>query len=235
MKAGGPAAAIPRGQILARGHDDPQAILCAEPASFNERPANTGAPTAATGADAPAALQVTRPIVLVGLMGAGKTCIGRLLARRLGLEFLDSDEEVVKASACSVADIFRIYGEAAFREGERKVMRRLFGAGPVVLASGGGAFMDPETRGMVRERATSVWLRASLDILISRTVGRPGRPLLEGRDPQTVLERLMAERYPIYAEADVIVDTANDAKDAVAGRIIHALAAGAVGDRGLVL
>ncbi len=168
-------------------------------------------------------------------MGAGKTCIGRLLARRLGLEFLDSDEEVVKASACSVADIFRIYGEAAFREGERKVMRRLLGAGPVVLASGGGAFMDPETRAMVRERATSVWLRASLDILISRTVGRPGRPLLEGRDPQTVLERLMAERYPIYAEADVIVDTANDAKDAVAGRIIHALAAAAVGDRGLVL
>jgi shikimate kinase len=222
---------------LARGHDDPEAILCAGPASFNDRAARTGGAAAAPQADAPPAdvppaLRVTRPVVLVGLMGAGKTCVGRLLARRLGLGFVDSDEEVVKASACSIADIFRLYGEAAFREGERKVMRRLLGAGPVVLASGGGAFMDPETRDMIREGATSVWLRASLDTLVARTAGRPGRPLLEGRDPRAVLESLIAERYPVYARADVVVDTANDAKDAVAERIVRALAAAADAGRG---
>lgn len=178
-------------------------------------------------------LRVTRPIVLIGLMGAGKTCVGRLLARRLGLGFVDSDEEVVKASGCSIADIFRVYGEAAFRDGERKVMRRLLGGEPVVLASGGGAFMDPGTRALIRERATSVWLRASLEILVARTAGRPGRPLLEERDPGAVLTELMAERYPTYAQADVVVETTNDAKDAVAERVLRALAA--AGEGGLVL
>lgn len=207
------------------------------PSPFNDHAVSSG-PTSAAAAPAAATtdgLRVTRPIVLIGLMGAGKTCIGRLLAGRLGLEFLDSDEEVVKASACSIADIFRIYGETAFREVERKVMRRLLGAGPVVLASGGGAFMDAETRALIRERATSLWLRASLELLLARTVGRPGRPLLDGSDPRAVLGRLMAERYPVYAQADVIVDTSNDAKDAVADRILRALVAASDRGKGLVL
>jgi shikimate kinase len=189
--------------------------------------------SAALSAEAPSPLRATRPIVLVGLMGAGKTCVGRLLARKLDLTFVDSDEEVASACGCSIADIFRVYGEVAFRDGERKVMRRLLGGAPVVLASGGGAFMDPETRTLIRERATSVWLRAGLDILVARTAGRLGRPLLEGRDPKAVLAKLMAERYPTYAEADVIVETTNDAKDAVAERTLRALAAAAEG--GLVL
>lgn len=228
-----PAVAVPRGQILAEGHGDPHPILRTGRAPFNDRAVSSGSRQAALGAEAPDLLRVTRPIVLVGLMGAGKTCVGRLLARKLGLGFVDSDEEVAAACACSVADIFRVYGEAAFRDGERKVMRRLLGGEPMVLASGGGAFMDPETRGVIRERATSVWLKAGLDILVARTVGRPGRPLLEGRDPKAVLAALMAERYPTYAEADVVVETTNDAKDAVADRVLGALAAAAEG--GLVL
>jgi shikimate kinase len=194
---------------------------------------SSGPRSAALRAEAPNPLRVTRPIVLVGLMGAGKTCVGRLLARKLDLTFVDSDEEVAGACGCSIPDIFRVYGEVAFRDGERKVMRRLLGGQPVVLASGGGAFMDPQTRALIRERATSVWLRAGLDILVARTVGRPGRPLLEGRDPQAVLAKLMADRYPTYAEADVVVETTNDAKDAVAERVVGALAVAAEG--GLVL
>lgn len=170
-------------------------------------------------------LESSRPIVLVGLMGAGKTSIGRLLARRLGLGFTDSDDEIVKASGCSIADIFRLYGEAAFRDGERRVMARLLEAGPGVVASGGGAFMDAETRAAIAARATSVWLRAGLDILLSRTVGRTTRPLLMTADPRAVLEKLIAERYPIYAEADVIVDTTSEAKDVTVDRIIRALSA----------
>lgn len=164
-----------------------------------------------------------RPIVLVGLMGAGKTSIGKLLARRLGLVFRDADDEIVKASGCSIADIFRLYGEAAFRDGERRVMARLLDAGPGVVASGGGAFMDGETRATIAARATSVWLRAELHVLLARTVGRPTRPLLNNADPRAVLEKLISERYPIYAEADIIVDSTSEAKDVTVDRIIRAL------------
>lgn len=218
---------------MARGHGNPERILCTGRAPFNDRAVSSGPPVAAPQPEAGAVPRVTRPIVLVGLMGAGKTAIGRILARRLDLEFVDSDEEVVKASGCSIADIFRVYGEAAFRDGERKVMRRLLAGGSVVLASGGGAFMDPGTRALIRERATSVWLRAGLDILVARTIGRPGRPLLEGPDPKAVLASLMAERYPTYAEADVIVEATNDAKDVVADRLICALVAAGEGGLGL--
>lgn len=172
---------------------------------------------------------VARPIVLVGLMGAGKTSMGRLLARRLGVGFANSDEEIVKAAAMSIADIFRIYGEEGFRDGERRVMKRLLEEGARVLASGGGAFIDVETRKQIRARATSVWLRADLDVLLARTVGRAGRPLLETGDPRAVLEALMAARYPVYAEADIVVDTTNEEKAVTVERIMHALAdAGAV-------
>lgn len=183
---------------------------------------------------APPAASPTRSIVLIGLMGAGKTCIGRLLARRLGLPFADSDEEIVKAAAHPIADIFRIYGEAAFRDCERRVMKRLLNEGPKVLASGGGAFLDPETRMQVRSRATSVWLRAELDLLLARTTGRPGRPLLETGDPRAVLQTLMAERYPIYAKADIVVETTDEEKAVVVERIVSALnSAGAVTKAGI--
>ncbi len=168
---------------------------------------------------------MVRPIVLVGLMGAGKTCIGRLLARRLDLAFADADEEIVKAASRSIQDIFSTYGEAAFRAGERRVMKRLLDGGPKVLASGGGAFIDAETRAQIRGRATSVWLRAELDVLLARTIGRPGRPLLDTSDPRAVLEALIAQRYPIYAEADIVVDTTNEEKVLTVERIIRALAA----------
>lgn len=164
-----------------------------------------------------------RPIVLVGLMGAGKTSIGKLLAKRLGLAFTDADDEIVKASGCSINDIFRLYGESAFRDGERRVIARLLDAGPGVIASGGGAFMDAETRAAISARAISIWLRAELDVLLSRTVGRATRPLLNTADPRVVLEKLIAERYPIYAAADIVVDTTNEAKDVTVDRIIHVL------------
>lgn len=172
----------------------------------------------------------TRPVVLVGLMGAGKTSIGRLLAHRLGVAFADSDEEIVKAAARPIAEIFRDYGEAAFRDGERRVMKRLLDGGPMVLASGGGAFLDAETRDRIRARATSVWLRADLEILLARTTGRSGRPLLDTPDPRGVLQALMAERYPVYAKADIVVDTTNEEKAVTVERIMSALAAvGAAG------
>lgn len=161
-------------------------------------------------------------------MGAGKTCIGRLLARRLGFVFADSDEEIVKAAAHSIADIFRIYGEAAFRDCERRVMKRLLDEGPKVLASGGGAFLDAETRTQIRTRATSVWLRAELDVLLARTTGRPGRPLLDTADPRAILEALMAERYPVYAKADIVVDTTDEEKAVTVERIYRALEAAGV-------
>jgi len=171
----------------------------------------------------------TRSIVLVGLMGAGKTCIGRLLARKLNIPFADSDEEVVKAAAQPIADIFRVYGEAAFRDCERRIIKRLLNGEAKVLASGGGAFLDQQTRSQIRARGTSIWLRADLDLLLARTTGRPGRPLLETADPRAVLQALMVERYPIYAEADIVVDTTNEEKAVTVERIMSALdAAGAL-------
>jgi shikimate kinase len=168
-------------------------------------------------------LPVERTIVLVGLMGAGKTCIGRLLALELGLPFVDADEEVTRVAGSSIEEIFRRYGESAFREGERRIMARLLDGGPRVLASGGGAFIDPETHRRICERAISVWLRAELDVLIGRTMGRTGRPLLNVADPRAVLEKLIGERYPIYTQADIIVDTTDEPKETTVGRILRAL------------
>ncbi len=148
-----------------------------------------------------------KPIVLVGLMGAGKTCIGRRLATHYGLPFTDADEEIAKAAGCSVEDIFELYGEKAFRDGEKRVIGRLLGEGPRVLATGGGAFMDPEIRGRIKENAISVWLRADLEILIERTARRDDRPLLKNGDPRAVLGSLIDERYPVYAGADIVVDS----------------------------
>jgi len=168
---------------------------------------------------------VPRTIALVGLMGAGKSSIGRRLAQRLKVPFIDADSEIETAAGVTIEEIFERHGEAAFREGERRVIARLL-EGPVqVLATGGGAFMDPTTRALLRERAISVWLRADLELLLSRVTRRNNRPLLKAGEPRAVLERLIAERYPVYAEADITVDTVEGPPDATLDRVMEALAA----------
>ncbi len=158
-------------------------------------------------------------------MGAGKTSVGRRLALRLGLPFRDADHEIEQAAGCSVAEFFARYGEAEFRIGERRVIRRLMAGPPCVLATGGGAFMDPETRALIRSRALSVWLRCSLQTLVRRTSARTHRPLLRTGDPAQILANLMALRHPVYAEADVVVDCADDSPEVTTGRVMDAVLA----------
>lgn len=148
-----------------------------------------------------------RTVVLVGLMGAGKTSVGRRLAEALGAAFRDSDEEIVAAAGMEISEIFAQLGEPAFRAGERKVIARLLELPPHVLATGGGAFMNAETRALIRDHALSCWIRADLDTLVERTGRRHDRPLLKSGDPREILARLMAERYPVYAEAELTVDS----------------------------
>ncbi len=166
-----------------------------------------------------------RSIVLVGLMGAGKTSIGRRLAARLGLPFRDADAEIELAAGCSIAEIFERYGEQEFRAGERRVINRLLAGEPLVLAAGGGAFMDPATRATIRREAVSVWLRCSLPTLLRRVAGRTHRPLLNDGDPEGVLARLMQVRHPVYAEADVIVDCGEETPEATTVHVWDALLA----------
>ena len=148
-----------------------------------------------------------RTIVLIGMMGAGKSTIGRRIAARLSLDFIDADTEIEAAAGCSIENIFACHGEAAFRDGERRVIARLLERPVHVLATGGGAFCDERTRSTVREHGISVWLRAEPDLLYRRVSRRNNRPLLKTGDMRATLERLVAERGPIYAEADVCVDT----------------------------
>ncbi|MPZ08810.1 MAG: shikimate kinase [Kiloniellaceae bacterium] len=169
------------------------------------------------------ALPVPRTIALVGLMGAGKSCIGRLLAGALGLPFVDADKEIEAAAGCSVEDIFTAHGEAAFREGERRVIARLLTQPKIVLATGGGAFMDPATRKLIRKHTTSVWLRADVDLLLRRTARRDNRPLLKRGDPREILGRLISERHPVYAEADVTVDSVDGPPEATLARVVEGL------------
>ena len=166
-----------------------------------------------------------RSIVLVGLMGAGKTSIGRRLAARLGLPFRDADAEIELAAGCTIPELFARYGEPNFRDGERRVIRRLLAGDPMVIAYGGGAFMDPETRAATRDEAISVWLRCSLDTLVRRVAGRDNRPLLNDVDPEATLARLMGVRYPVYAEADVIVDCGDEVPDYTTSQVLNALVA----------
>jgi shikimate kinase len=166
---------------------------------------------------------VPKTIALVGLMGAGKTAVGRRLAQRLGVDFADADAEIEKAADATIAEIFAQHGEPFFRAREREVVKRLL-ANPVhVLATGGGAFMDPATRALLRERAITVWLRAGLDLMLARVMRRNHRPLLQNADPRAVLERLIAERYPVYAEADIAVDSVDGPADATLERVMAAL------------
>lgn len=164
-------------------------------------------------------------IVLVGLMGSGKSSVGRRLAARLGLDFTDADAEIEAAAGCSIPDIFASHGEAAFREGERRVIARLLDTPGLVLAAGGGAYMDETTRARVGEKAISVWLRADLEVLLERVSRRGNRPLLKRGDPREILSKLIEERYPIYAEADIVVDSLNGPHEAVVEKIVQSLAA----------
>ncbi len=164
-----------------------------------------------------------RSIVLVGLMGAGKTSIGRRVAARLGLPFRDADSEIELAAGCSIPELFRRYGEGDFRGGERRVIRRLLANDPLVLATGGGAFMDTETRAAIRAEGVSVWLRCKLPTLVRRVATRHNRPLLHGGDPAEILGRLMQQRHPVYAESDIIVDCGDETPDYTTGKVLQAL------------
>ena len=165
-----------------------------------------------------------RTIVLVGLMGAGKTKIGRRLAVRLNLPFFDSDNEIETAAGETIEEIFRNRGEAVFRDGERRVIARLLEQTPHILATGGGAFMDPATRAVIRQRGVSVWLRADLDLLVARVSRRNNRPLLQRSDPRSVLAELIERRHPVYAEADIAIDSGEGSAEQTTMRVIAALA-----------
>jgi shikimate kinase/3-dehydroquinate synthase len=168
-------------------------------------------------------LGLTCPIVLVGLMGAGKTTVGRRLARDIGLDFIDSDHEITEAAGCSIPDIFEIYGEPIFRDLEKRVILRLLSSEPAVIATGGGAFMNTEIQTSVREHAISIWLRAELPVLVERVSRRNTRPLLEQGDKRAILSRLIEERHPVYGNADLVVDSGDGAHETVVSEIIRRL------------
>lgn len=165
-----------------------------------------------------------RSIVLIGLMGAGKTAVGRRLAARLDLPFTDADSEIEQAAGQSIKEIFAEHGEADFREGERKVIARLLNGGAQVLATGGGAYMNPQTREAIKAKGLSVWLKADLRVLLKRVGRRDNRPLLAVDDPEAVMKKLMAERNPTYAEADITVESREVPHEVVVGTVIDALA-----------
>jgi shikimate kinase len=166
-----------------------------------------------------------RSVVLVGMMGAGKSSIGRRLAERLGIGFADADTEIEVAHRMSIPDIFDTYGEAYFRAGEARVIARLLDSGPQVLATGGGAFMNADTRSAIAAKGVSVWLNADLDVLMRRIKRRHNRPLLKSDDPGETLRRLIGERYPIYAQAEITVQSRDVPHEKIVEEIIAALAA----------
>ena len=166
-----------------------------------------------------------RTIALVGLMGVGKSSVGRRLASALNLPFRDADGEVEAAAGRSIPEIFAELGEPAFRDGERRVIARLLEGPPHVLATGGGAFMNPETRELIKARAVSVWLKADLEVLARRVSRKDNRPLLAGKDPLETLRGLAEARYPAYAEADITVETGDTAHHVTVGQVIDALSA----------
>ena len=165
-----------------------------------------------------------RTIALVGLMGVGKSTIGRKLAQTLDLPFRDADTEIEKAAGRSISDIFAERGEEEFRAGERRVIARMIEESPHVLATGGGAFMNEETRALIKDKAVSVWLKADLEVLVRRVSRKDTRPLLVGRDPRKVLKQLMTDRYPVYAMADIAIETDDRPANAAVEAIIAALA-----------
>jgi shikimate kinase len=167
--------------------------------------------------------KLDRSVVLVGMMGSGKSAVGRRLATALGMAFRDADTEIEAAAGCSVNEIFARYGEPAFRDGERKVVLRLLEGPPLVLATGGGAFIDAETRARIKTKAISIWLKADLDLLTERVSRRQTRPLLNNGNPREVLEKLMRERAPIYSQADIMIESDDGPHETIVKRIMTAL------------
>ncbi|HWA30292.1 MAG TPA: shikimate kinase [Rhizomicrobium sp.] len=164
-----------------------------------------------------------RTVALVGMMGAGKSALGRRLAGRLGVEFRDADTEIETAAGCSINEIFARYGEPAFRDGERKVIARLLAMPPHVLATGGGAFIDPDTRARIKKDAVSVWINVPLETLITRVGRRDTRPMLKNGDPAEIMARLLKEREPVYAEADMAVNSEDGPHQAAVESIVRML------------
>ena len=164
-----------------------------------------------------------RPLVLVGMMGAGKTTVGRRLANRLGRHFIDSDEEIETAAGMTIEDIFATHGEGDFRAGEVRVIARLLKDNNIVLGTGGGAFINAETRALVKSEAVSVWIKADFELLFARVSRRSNRPLLKTANPRETLKKLIDARYPTYAEADVTIVSTDVPQDQVAGEVIDAL------------
>lgn len=184
-------------------------------------------PTAAAGrspqeAEIVAALG-DRPVVLIGMMGAGKSTVGRRLALRLGLPFLDADTEIESAAAMTIPEIFETHGEPHFRDGEARVISRLLDGGTKVLATGGGAFMREETRDRIREKAISMWLEAEADVILRRVKRRADRPLLKTPDPAGTIARLIAERYPLYREADITIASRDVPHEKIVDECVAAL------------
>jgi shikimate kinase len=166
----------------------------------------------------------TSSVILVGLMGVGKSSIGKHLAKRLNLPFIDTDTEIAKAAGCSIEDIFEIYGETAFREGEQRVINRILNDGPLVVATGGGAFMDALTRDRIQESGVSVWLRASLDVLVRRLGRRVNkRPMLKDHNLKDALFELIETRHPVYAAANIIIDTDDEPIDTTVTQVCQKL------------
>jgi shikimate kinase len=166
-----------------------------------------------------------RSIVLVGMPGCGKSAIGRRLAARLELPFVDVDEEIERAAGKTIKEIFADHGEPYFRDGERRVIARLLGSGPQVLATGGGALLAEETRANIRRQGISIWVRADVPILVRRIMKRSNRPLFEGREPERVVKELMEARSPLYATADIAVESRDVPHDVIVEEIIEALTA----------
>jgi len=167
----------------------------------------------------------SRSIVLVGLMGCGKSSIGKRLATRLGLPFVDADDEIEAVAAKSISEIFADHGEAFFRDRERKVIGRLLTQGPQVLATGGGAYMHPETRAAIGANGVSVWLKAELCVLMRRVSKRDTRPLLKTSNPEATMRKLMETRYPVYASADIVVESRDEPHDTIVTELIDKLLA----------
>lgn len=167
--------------------------------------------------------RLARTVVLVGMMGAGKSTIGRKLAQRLGAPFVDADTEIERAAGCSIPDIFKTYGEEAFRDGERRVIARLLDDPPHVLAMGGGAFVDPTTRAKAKTNAVSIWLNPDFETLFRRVSRRSNRPMLFVDDPRAQLQKLLQDRTPSYAEADIVVTGGEAPAEAAAAEAEAAL------------
>ena len=169
--------------------------------------------------------KIDKIILLVGLMGSGKTSVGKRLAKKLNLPFVDGDQEIEKAAGLSLVDVLKCFGEEEYRAGEMRVMKRLLQGEPCVLASGGGSFVAAQTRKLAKEHAITIWLKADIDVLYNRTAGRKHRPFLEGDDShlKNKLEKYISEEYPYYSEADIVVETREEQVDNTVNRVISAI------------